>query len=128
MAQAIAPSSSDRPDAARTGDVPAVVKADPLEALGGFLRVLLPGESRCASLSHAVWDRVGGVRPGSADPPCHLSRRCADRSGSRHHRHRRPAETEKALSLPSAMGLPATGVGSPRPRGRKPKRARGSPG
>ena len=32
MAQAIAPSTSDRPDAARTGDVPAVVKADPLEA------------------------------------------------------------------------------------------------
>jgi hypothetical protein len=58
----------------------------------------------------------------------HFGRRCADRAGCRHHRHRRPAETEKALSLPSAMGLPATGVGSPRPRGRKPKRARGSPG
>ena len=32
MAQAIAPSSSDRPDAARTGDVPTVVKAHRHEA------------------------------------------------------------------------------------------------
>ena len=45
MAQAIASSSRDRPAAVRTDDAPNVVKADPLEAPGGFLHV--PAGANC---------------------------------------------------------------------------------
>jgi len=63
VAQAIASSSSDRPDAARTGDVPAVVKADPLEARQAVsCACSCQGKSPCASGCHAVRDRIGGAR------------------------------------------------------------------
>ena len=63
MAQAIGSSSRGRPATVRTGDVPAVVKADPLEGPGGFLSVLLPG--RIALRLQVAWRR-GGCGPTEA--------------------------------------------------------------
>jgi hypothetical protein len=60
VAQAIGSWSRGRSAAARTGDVPAVVKADRLKAPGGFLRVLLPG--RIALRFQVAWRR-GGYGP-----------------------------------------------------------------
>ena len=63
MAQAIASSSRDCPAAARTGDVPTVVKADPLEARRAVSCALLLG--RIALRFQVAWRR-GGCGPTQA--------------------------------------------------------------
>jgi hypothetical protein len=81
VAQAIPSSLRDRPAAARTDDAPTVVKADSLEARRAvFCACSCQRELPCSFGCHTVRDRIGGVRPRSADPARHLGWWGADRT------------------------------------------------